>query len=267
MGTWRLTLEYDGSGFEGWQRQPEGHRTVQAVLEEALSRLVGAPVAVTGAGRTDAGVHAEGQVASARFEARLAPGELRRALNAGLPEDVAVRALEPAPDGFDARRDARAKLYRYRIWNGPTRSPLRAPRSESVRVRLDLAAMRDAAGRLRGEHDFASFQAAGSSVVTTRRTLHRVDVLGRAGHAIRIEVEGDGFLRHMVRTLAGTLLEVGRGRREPGSMGAVLAARTRSAAGPTAAARGLTLVRVDYGIPRDSEGLGGGPVDAGKALG
>jgi tRNA pseudouridine38-40 synthase len=271
MGIYRLILEYDGTEFEGWQRQPAGHRTVQAVLEEALARLTGAPVAVTGAGRTDAGVHAEGQAASARFPTRLDPVELRRALNAVLPDDVAVVDLGLAPDDFDARRDARSKLYRYSIWNGATRSPLRRARSHAHASPLDLPAMARAAHLLLGTHDFASFQAAGSSVRTSERTLHRVDLRGRAGGGIAIEVEGDGFLRHMVRALVGTLLEVGSGRRAAEDLPGVLAARSRSAAGPTAPARGLTLVRVEFrpelAFPRDSGALGAHPLDGGEPLG
>lgn len=246
MPAFKLTLEYDGTGFEGWQVQAGGRRTVQGALEEAIGRVTGARAAVTGAGRTDAGVHAEGQVASAAVETRLPPAELQRALNAVLPEDVAVIGLAAAPDGFHARRDARWKVYRYAIWNGPQRSPLRARTHLRVGARLDLAAMRDAAATLVGTHDFASFQAAGSSVASTVRTLARVEVRGAERGDVAIEVQGSGFLRHMVRTLAGTLIEVGTGKRPPGSMPAVLAARRRAAAGPTAAARGLTLVRVEY---------------------
>jgi tRNA pseudouridine38-40 synthase len=271
MRTYRLTLEYDGTEFEGWQRQPAGHRTVQGVLEEALARVTGAPVAVTGAGRTDAGVHAEGQAASARFATRLDPVELRRALNAVLPDDLAVVDLGLAPDDFDARRDARGKLYRYSIWNGATRSPLRRARSHAHAAPLDVPAMARAARELLGTHDFASFQAAGSSVKTSERTLHRVEVRGRAGGRIEVEVEGDGFLRHMVRTLVGTLLEVGSGRRAAESLPGLLAARSRSAAGPTAPAQGLTLVRVDFGpalgFPRDSGALGPGRLDGREPLG
>lgn len=267
MRTYRFTLEYDGTDFEGWQRQPEGHRTVQAALEEALARVTGAPVAVTGAGRTDAGVHAAGQAASARLATRLEPDALRRALNAWLPGDVAVLELVPAPDGFDARRDARGKLYRYAIWNGPTASPLRRRRSHHRASPLDVAAMQRAAGALVGTHDFASFQAAGSSVRTTRRSLHRLEVRGRPGQGIDVEVEGDGFLRHMVRNLVGTLLEVGSGRRSPEDLPRVLAARQRSAAGPTAPPQGLTLVRVDFGFPRDSGALAGRALDGAEPLG
>ena len=246
MPTFKLTLEYDGTDFEGWQRQPGGHRTVQASLEAALEQVVGAPVAVVGAGRTDAGVHAEGQVASAALETRLDPATLARALNANLPRDLVVLGVEVAPPGFHPRRDARAKHYVYRIWNDPERSPLRARRYHAVAAPLDLAALRAAAACLEGTHDFKSFQAAGSGIEKTVRTLSRVAAVGEAGGEIRIEVSGDGFLRHMVRNLVGTLLEVGLGKRDPAGIAGVLEACERSAAGPTAPARGLTLARVEY---------------------
>lgn len=261
MATLRFTLEYDGSGFDGWQAQRAGTRTVQGELEAALARIAGAPVAVVGAGRTDAGVHAEGQVASARLDTRLAPAQLLRALNAQLPADVAVRAVALAPDDFHARRDARSKLYRYAIWNAAVRSPLRAARSHQLHARLDLAAMRRAAEDLVGEHDFASFQTGASEWQaarpgrSSRRTLSRLEIAGEAGGELSLDVEGSGFLRHMVRALVGTLLDVGRGRRPADSMPALLAARRRSLAGPNAPAHGLTLVRVEYGA--ESHGKSG----------
>jgi len=260
-----LLLEYDGAEFAGWQRQAPGVRTVQGVVEDALARVTGSAPAVTGASRTDAGVHAEGQVASVRLGTRLEPETLRRALEANLPQDLAVPALALASDAFHARHDARSKLYRYAVWNGRARSPLRARRFHHHPGPLDLAAMREAAARLVGRHDFASFQTraadwraearARGRARSTVRTLGRVEVLGDAGGELRIEVEGDGFLRQMVRTLAGTLLEVGRGRRRPEAMAEILAARSRPAAGPAAPAAGLTLVRIDYPPPSQSETL------------
>jgi tRNA pseudouridine38-40 synthase len=250
MATFRLTLEYDGSDFEGWQSQPEGHRTVQDTLEAALQRITGKSVRVIGAGRTDAGVHAEGQVAGTQIDTSMACSELHRALNTILPRDLAVVGLEERPDGFHAQHDARSKLYRYRIWNGSWPSPLRDRRSHWVRAPLDLAAMGEAAHGFEGRHDFASLQAVGSSVSDTVRILHRVEVLGSPGGEICVEMEGSGFLRRMARNLVGVLLEVGRGRLAPASVPLLLAARDRGAGPPTAPARGLTLVRVDYGFPR-----------------
>jgi tRNA pseudouridine38-40 synthase len=246
VARYRLSVEYDGRGFEGWQLQPGGHRTVQGALHEALARVTGEAARAVGAGRTDAGVHAEGQVAGVVLERDVDPTWLRRALNGVLPADVAVTACERAAEGFHARYGARSKLYRYRIWNGPERSPLRAARSHWVRSPLDLAAMRRAARLLEGTHDFRSFQAAGSAVRTTLRSLLRVELRGEAGGEIELLVEGDGFLRHMVRIVAGTLLEVGLGRRAADSMPGLLAARERRRAGRTAPSHALSLVCVSY---------------------
>ncbi|HME70147.1 MAG TPA: tRNA pseudouridine(38-40) synthase TruA [Myxococcota bacterium] len=256
--TFRLVLEYDGARFAGWQTQAEGARTIQAAVEEAILQVTGAGVAVVGASRTDAGVHAEGQVASVGLETRLAPAALVRALNALLPEDVAVRDVALAPEGFHAQRDARSKLYRYAIWNGPERSPLRAHRFWAVPRALDLGAMETAAAALVGTHDWSAFQVRGSEwraegeaqgrTRSAVRQVTRLSVLGFGGGEVQVEVEGEGFLRQMVRTLVGTLVEVGRGRRDPSSMPALLESRDRAAAGPTAPAHGLTLVRVDYAL-------------------
>ena len=246
MPSFRLVLEYDGTDFAGWQSQAQGERTVQATLAAALAEFTTGAVRVVGAGRTDAGVHAEGQVAAATFDTRLDAETLMRALNAKLPADLAVVAAAPAPDGFDPRREAKGKLYRYAVWNGTEPSPLRRRRFHHVHERLDVSAMQRAALALVGRHDFASFQGAGSSAATTVRTLTRAAIEGEARGEVRFELEGDGFLRHMVRNAVGSLLEVGLGRRDPASLPALLAARDRRRAGPTAPACGLTLVRVDY---------------------
>jgi len=265
MPNFRLLLEYDGSEFHGWQAQPAGQRTVQRCLADALADLAGHPVRVTGSGRTDAGVHAVGQVASVELALDLEPRAIRRALNARLPSDLAVLGVERVGAAFDARRDALGKLYRYRVWNGGERSPLRAASSAYVRGRLDLGAMREAAASLVGCRDFASFQAAGSGVVQTRRRLTRLAASGEPGAEIEFEVEGSGFLRHMVRNLVGTLLEVGQGRRPRDSMAALLAARDRSLAGPTAPARGLCLVAVRYAPAEIADPPGDRPVSIGKS--
>jgi tRNA pseudouridine38-40 synthase len=241
----RLVLEYDGAAFEGWQVQP-GRPTVQGALESAIARVSGDRVRVVGAGRTDAGVHAAGQVASAAIETALTPDRLRLALNGVLPPAVVVTEVALVPDGFHARRDALGKRYRYCIWNGPNRSPLRAARAWCLQRPLDLGAMRRAASAFVGRHDFASFQTAGSNVKTTERTLERLDIEGEAGGEIALRFEGSGFLRHMVRNLTGTLVEVGSGRRRPDEMPALLAARDRRRAGRTAPAEGLTLEWVRY---------------------
>lgn len=246
MTTFRFTLEYDGTDFDGWQVQPGGRRTVQGALEAALEGVTGRSLRVDGSGRTDAGVHARGQVASARIDTRLDAASLQRALNGVLPRDVVVVDAAVAPPDFHARRDARSKRYAYRIWNGEAPSPLRARTGHWVPQSLDVDAMGEAARACLGRHDFASFQTAGSDVVGSVRTLSRFDVSGEARGDIELIVEGDGFLRHMVRTLAGTLIEVGLGRRSAASMPALLAARDRRRAGPTAPAAGLTLIGVRY---------------------
>lgn len=245
MTNFRFILEYDGTDFEGWQVQGP-RRTVQGCLASALQTIVGVPVQLMGAGRTDSGVHAEGQVANARLDTRLDAAALQRALNGNLPDDVAVRAVDVVADDFDARRSSRSKHYRYRIWNHPVRSPLRGRRAWWVRGSLDLDAIRKAAPAFVGRHDFASFQAAGSEVRTTVRSLIRVEVSGAPRDEIVFDFEGDGFLRYMIRNLVGTLVEVGRGARGADEIGAILEARDRAAAGATAAAHGLTLVSVEY---------------------
>jgi tRNA pseudouridine38-40 synthase len=257
LPTFRLVLEYDGTEFEGWQRQPEGHRTVQGVLGDAAAAL-GRVERLMGAGRTDAGVHAAGQVASLSLETALDAPTLLRALNGHLPGDVAVVGCKRAPAGFDARRDASGKLYRYVIWNGAQASPLRRRRAWHVRGPLGLSAMAEAARPLVGTHDFASFAAAGSAVETTTRRLDRLEVVGEAGAEVVVEAAGGGFLRHMVRNLVGTLVEVGQGRREPGAMAGLLADRDRTRAGPTAPACGLTLVHVSYPAAAIGDSHGGG---------
>ena len=240
----RLLLEYDGTDFAGWQRQ-DGQRTVQGCLEDAVQAMTGVATFVRGAGRTDAGVHALGQVASFRTEARIpAPGFLR-GLNSQLPPDIAVRELDEAPPDFDARRSARGKLYRYQIWNHPVRSPRAGRTSWHCRAPLDLEAMRAAAALLVGEHDFAAFRASDCERRTTVRLIRRFDI-DRAGSLVSCEVEGTAFLKHMVRILVGTLVGVGRGGFAPEDVAEILRARDRTRAGVTAPARGLTLVRVDY---------------------
>jgi len=253
--TLKLTLAYDGSRFVGWQRQATGD-SVQGLLERALTAIEGAPVAVHGAGRTDAGVHALGQVASAQLAASHDTGTLLRALNAQLPYDVRVLTVEDAAPDFHARFSARRKTYRYLLRNAPFAHAFERAFVWHVAETLRVEPMQTAAALLRGTHDFAAFRSAGSDVSTTIRTIGRSamfeaegwPLLGgaAAGRLIVFEVEGDGFLRHMVRALVGTLVEVGRGSRPPESMAALLRAGTRGEAGPTAPAHGLYLVAVDY---------------------
>jgi tRNA pseudouridine38-40 synthase len=242
--TLRLVVEYDGTDFAGWQRQA-GQRTVQGCLEAAVEAMTGVATFVRGAGRTDAGVHALGQVASFRTDARIPTDGFLRGLNSHLPPDVAVQELTEAPADFDARLSARGKLYRYQIWNHPIRSPRAARTSWHCRAPLDLAAMRAAAQLLVGEHDFAGFRSSDCDRLTTVRRLRRVEV-EREGSLLTCEVEGTAFLRNMVRILVGTLVAVGWHDLHPDDVARILQHRDRTKAGQTAPARGLTLVRVDY---------------------
>lgn len=244
MRTLRLTIEYDGTDFAGWQKQA-GARTVQGCLEQAFLAMTGEAVRVQGAGRTDAGVHAAGQVASARVAARIPLPGFLRGLNSHLPADVAVVDVSEASAEFDARRAARGKVYRYAIWNHLVRSPLVARTTWHVRRPLDTEAMRRAARVLVGEHDFAAFRAADCTRKTTVRRLRRFDV-DRDGALVTCEVEGTAFLKNMVRILVGTLVGAGHGALDEDGVRRLLAGRDRTRAGVTAPARGLTLVRVIY---------------------
>ncbi|MGZ6142289.1 MAG: tRNA pseudouridine(38-40) synthase TruA [Myxococcales bacterium] len=240
----KLTLEYDGAGFVGWQVQPNG-RSVQEVVEKGIAALCGAPVRVTAAGRTDAGVHARGQVVSVAAPRRLPSKAWTAGLNALLPADVACVRAEEAPDGFDARRWARGKRYIYSILQTPVRSPLRRGRVWEIRRPLDLAAMREAAPALLGAHDFSALRAADCPARTTVREIRRLENAA-AGALVTVTVEATAFLKHMVRNLVGTLVEVAHGRRAPDSLAALLEARDRARAGPTAPPHGLVLDEVFY---------------------
>jgi tRNA pseudouridine38-40 synthase len=244
----RLTIAYDGTHYVGWQRQING-LSVQEVLEGAFAPLIKDPTGrgptVAGAGRTDAGVHALGQVASVNLEIDLAAAAVHRALNVRLPPDVRVIGVVDAPLGFHARFHAIGKTYRYRIATLPVLSPFDRWFVWHTTEPRDVPAMQAAAAAFVGTHDFASFQGRDSAVRNTVRTLARVDVRATAGEIV-IDVDGDGFLRHMVRAIVGTLAQVGAGTRDPASIPAMLASRDRQAGGPTAPAAGLTLVAVRY---------------------
>jgi tRNA pseudouridine38-40 synthase len=241
----KVTLEYDGTEFAGWQAQP-GERTVQGVLEAAFSDLEGAPVAVTGAGRTDAGVHALGQVASVVSGLAMPADAVAAALNARLPDDLLVRSVEDAPPGFHARFSAVSRRYFYLIGLSP--SPLWRRHRWLVTYDLDRDRMAEAARHLDGERDFSSFAVAGSEPNhhRCRVSLVSLEWEPRYGGTIVFRMEADRFLRGMVRSIVGTLVEVGRGRTAPADIPGVLAALDRSAAGPTAPPWGLYLERVTY---------------------
>ena len=250
-----LVLEYDGSRYVGWQVQPNGP-SVQAEVERALATLHHEPRRVTAAGRTDAGVHARGQVASFPEPAPLPLRAYVQGMNALLPPDVAVRAARLEPDGFDARRSARGKRYRYVIENAPIRSPLGRLHAWQHYLPLDPGAMREAAAHLVGRHDFAAFQASDCACRHAVREVRRLEVLGERGGRIEVVIEATAFVKHMVRNIVGTLVEVGLGRRAAASMPALLEARDRTRAGPTAPPQGLFLEEVFY--------AGGEPPEAGE---
>jgi len=240
---YRLIVEYDGTDFHGWQLQP-GARTVQGELEAAVARLFGAPARINAAGRTDAGVHAVGQVVSVRVERPLPPEVVCRALNAHTADDLSVRAVDVVDNAFDPRRHACSRRYEYRIWNRRAPSPFWRRYTWHVPQPLDVEAMAHAAGPLIGEHDFSSFQAAGCDAAhAVRRVLH--SAVAADGGLLRYEIEATAFLRHMVRNIVGTLVEVGLGRR-PADLMPLLAARDRTQAAATAPASGLCLVEVRY---------------------
>jgi len=279
--TFKIILAYDGSGFVGWQRQASG-ASIQGLLEDALRALDERDVPVTGAGRTDAGVHALGQVASFSLARAMDPDVLVRAMNARLPDTIRVLAATEAPAAFHARFDARKKTYRYRIWNGDVMSPFERAQAWHVSGALDVEQMAEAARLLEGRHDFAAFQSAGGGAATTEREVFSSCIslddggpdgphdgsrcaglppsreasadrrsLGGGGEACRAclivyEITGNGFLRHMVRTIVGTLVEIGRGRQSAAWMRDVVASRDRARAGPTAPAAGLFLAGVQY---------------------
>ncbi|HMU39291.1 MAG TPA: tRNA pseudouridine(38-40) synthase TruA [Pseudomonadota bacterium] len=248
MPTYRLSICYDGTDFCGWQRQKNGP-SVQAVLEEALSSLCKEPVSCQGAGRTDSGVHALGQVVSIKLSRAFPEKALLYGTNNHLPKSVVVLSAELVSDDFDARHSASGKLYRYQIWNRKIRSPLHDRTHWHVSVPLDLLRMQEAATVLLGKHDFRAFRASTCDRHNTVRTMKRIDVFSSMQEpaSVYIEVEGTAFLRNMVRIFSGTLVAVGKGQMTAEQVRQALASGARSQAGSTAPAHGLLLVRVDYG--------------------
>lgn len=244
----KLTIAYDGSEFVGWQVQPNG-RTIQGELENAWQQFTGETLRITGSGRTDSGVHALGQVASLVTESAMPEKAIRLALNAHLPEQITVRDVQPAPDGFNAISDAISKTYRYWIQVGRVRNPFLARRCWYIPRELDCQLMQAAAEHMVGKLDFASMQTTGAPRKTTVRHVTRLEVDERSFDGfpgIEVQVSADGFLYNMVRNIVGTLADVGRGRTAPEQIADILEARDRAAAGPTAPAAGLTMLRVEY---------------------
>lgn len=252
MRTLKLTIAYDGTRYAGWQRQAhsgEQRPTIQETMERALAHILQEPVKVIGSGRTDAGVHALAQVAHVRMRSSMPCHRLLCAVNHMLPPDIAVSHIEDAAPGFHARFSARRKTYRYRCFTGVVVPPFIRPYVHHVRARLNVALMRREAASLRGRHDFRAFAHAGSAAATTR-TIYAI-ALTRRGQELQLDVEGNGFLRTMVRSLAGTLIDIGRGHLPAGTVRRMLTRRARHLAGTTAPAAGLSLLRVTYG-PHDT---------------
>lgn len=252
LRSFKLGISYDGTGYAGWQVQPR-QLTVQGMLERAVAKLTGERVVVTGSGRTDSGVHALAQVGSLTTDAwRASAASLMRAMNTKLPPDIVVVEAAEMPLYFHAIRDAVGKRYRYQVQVGGIRNAFEHRYRLHVPYRLDVPAMRDAAERLVGKLDFASFQAAGADRLTTVRDVRALDLIVEEGRGdamyLDIEIEADGFLYNMVRNIVGSLLEVGRGKQTPEWIDFLLDVKDRDKAGPTAPALGLFLIRVDYDI-------------------
>jgi tRNA pseudouridine38-40 synthase len=241
---WKLVLAYDGTDFHGWQVQPD-RLTVQGLLRDALARITGEHVLPQGSGRTDAGVHALGQVASFALAAPIPEANLARALNRILPASVRVLSAARVAGDFHARHSAQAKTYEYKIFRGEICPPWQARYVYALNARLDVVAMQHCAQMILGEHDFTSFAASDPDVRSTVRCLYASDWVEEPGLLV-YRVRGNGFLHHMVRNLVGTFLEVGRGNLAETKFSDILAACSREEAGPTAPARGLFLVNVDY---------------------
>lgn len=244
MRTIKLTIEYDGTNYCGWQVQHSRKKSVQGALQEALAGILQEKVLLKGSGRTDAGVHARGQVAHCATSSLIPVANLQRALNAVLPESISIVRAQEAPADFHSRFQASSKIYRYTILNRPYPPALGRQQVYHYAGALDNAAMARAAACLRGRHDFKAFQSSGGRLETIR-TVKKISVAKR-GPFLYIDIEADGFLYNMVRIVVGTLIEVGRGRYGPGHMRTILRSRDRKYAGPTAPARGLCLMRVRY---------------------
>lgn len=242
----KLVTGFQGTRYEGWQSQRTKGNTLQEIIEQALERILKERVDLVSSSRTDSGVHALAMPAHFRTKSTLADPKLKAALNHYLPHDIVVSSAKTVKDSFHARYHAKSKLYRYSIWNSRTRPLFEAPYVLWYTGKLDVAKMRRAARHLVGRHDFTAFwDRAGDEPKGTVRTVKRIAVTAKKP-LIRIEVEGDGFLRHMVRVIAGTLIEVGRGKMKPDAIPGILNSKNRKQAGPTAKAMGLTLIKVKY---------------------
>ena len=240
---YKAVLQYDGTRYRGWQTQGNTDNTIQGKLETLLTKMAGEPVEVNGSGRTDAGVHAAGQVISFRCKTKESPEEICRYMNEYLPEDIAVLSVEEAAPRFHARLNAVRKTYVYRIWNAPVRNVFRRRFTTWIQKPLDLETMEQAAAFLCGTHDYRAFCSLKKFKKSTVRTIEQIEI-GKLGQEIRISYTGDGFLYHMVRILTGTLVEVGLGLRKPEEMTAILEGQDRTKAGRLMPPEGLTLESV-----------------------
>ena len=242
---YKAVLQYEGTRYRGWQVQGNTENTIQGKLEALLTKMAGSPVEVNGSGRTDAGVHAAGQVINFRCKTEKTPGEICRYMNEYLPEDMAVLSVEEAAPRFHARLNAARKTYVYRIWNAPVRNVFRRRFATWIQKPLDLEAMEQAAALLCGTHDYRAFCSLKKFKKSTVRTVEKIEI-GKMGQEIRISYTGDGFLYHMVRILTGTLVEVGLGLRKPEEMTEILEGQDRTRAGRLMPPEGLTLESVEY---------------------
>lgn len=242
---YKITLQYEGTRYDGWQRQGNTENTIQGKLEAILEKMTGTPTEISGSGRTDAGVHAMGQTANFHLEERMEPEELKEYLNRYLPDDIGVLKAEHAPDRFHSRLSAKKKIYTYQIETGPKRDVFTRRMIYGLGKDLDVEAMAQAAAHLRGTHDFKSFCGNNKIKKSTVRTVETITVK-QEGSMVILSFVGNGFLQNMARILAGTLIEVGLGKRKASSMAEVLEAKDRQTAGFTAPAEGLCLAGVLY---------------------
>ena len=245
MRNFKIVLQYDGTRYQGWQRQVSTDNTIQGKIEALLSKMCDAPVEIQGAGRTDAGVHAYGQVANFHIETEKSAEEVMEYMNTYLPEDIAVIACEEKPERFHARLNAKGKIYQYCIWNSDRKPVFRRKYVHQAPGKLDVDAMKKAASLLLGTHDYQSFTSTKKSKKSTVRTVERIDI-EPVGEEIIFTFKGNGFLYHMVRIMMGTLIEIGLGVRKAEEIPAVLVAKDRSKSGHLIPANGLTLVEVFY---------------------
>lgn len=241
----RLLLQYEGTRYQGWQRQSSTDNTIQGKLEKLLTRMCEEPIEIQGSGRTDAGVHALGQVANFHTNSEMATDEMLAYINRYLPEDIAVVALAEAAPRFHSRLNACGKHYEYRIINSDIPNVFRRRYALEMPEKLDVEAMERAAAYLRGEHDFKSFTSAKKGKKSTVRRIDSITIT-REGDVLTFSFKGSGFLHHMIRILMGTLLQVGKGERSPESIPDIIAAQNREMAGPLVPAKGLTLVEVYF---------------------